>query len=79
MEILNKLYLELAHAVSPETKTFREIALEKQRDAIAVSMMMIAHGAAEPQQVACEALLKLDQLKNNYAASPTPPTESNPT
>jgi len=63
MEILSKLYLELAATLPPSVKSRRELALEQQRDKLAVSMLLIANGAAEPQQVAADAIERLETAK----------------
>lgn len=56
MEIIDKLYLELATVKSPQCKSVHELALEKERDGHGLALMMIANGCADPQKVATDRL-----------------------
>lgn len=59
MEILSKLYLELANVVPEECVSSREKAMQKDIDTYGIALMLIAEGCAEPSMVAQEAINKL--------------------
>lgn len=67
MEIIDKLYLELAHVASPDTKSFREIAMQDVIDRRGLVLMMIAEGCTDPAGVAQLALSENSEtLKARY-------------
>lgn len=63
MEILSKLYLELANVVPEATISSREIAMQKDIDAYGIALMMIAEGCADPTRVAQDAINKLRSVR----------------
>jgi hypothetical protein len=58
LEILSKLYLELANVVPVDCVSSREKAMQKHIDAYGTALMLIAEGCANPRVVASDAIVK---------------------
>ncbi len=56
MEILCKLYLELANVVPLDCFSSREKVLQRHIDKYGIALMMIVNGAADPRKIAEDAL-----------------------
>lgn len=59
MEVLCKLYLELANVVPADCISSREKAMQKHIDAYGIALMMIEQGCADPRKVAADAIAKM--------------------
>jgi hypothetical protein len=65
---LSKLYLELANVVPPDCVSSREIALKKRADKLALVLLMIAEGCADPRGFARETLTKAGIVSSSHEA-----------
>lgn len=59
--VMDRLYLELANVVHPDTKSSRELALQKVIDRRGVALMMIAEGCSDPAGLAKDVLAEADE------------------
>jgi hypothetical protein len=58
MEMLCKIYLELANVVPADCVSSREKERQKHIDAYGIALMMVAEGCADPREVAGKALMR---------------------